>query len=353
MAVHRMLRPLMAELVVRELPLEREALKDISPKMFQKRRVSSAPAEQMEEPSGEAARWSTRAVWPVSSFTLAMLGYFHRHSWFWEKPCDDKISFSCGFHSSEQTWEPVSMELSIAPVVVFQNLMQRSAVPPPEARVWACHGHQARALTAARCSVRRWRGAVTAPDRDESQMQRVLSLLPEASAVPSGDHFKPHTSCSWPEEMGKQGEGKKRERLGRVREGKGREGEAKGVGRECPHTRECSNMVVTDTNIMMEDVGVAGSRGKDVLVPVEGADTRGMATHVAHLLELAGVPQLNLSVVGANSEVVSASFLDPRNGADKVLLRLGVHQLLDGATGGVGRQGATVSGSRGLHASVF
>lgn len=31
------------------------------------------------------------------------------------------------------TWEPVSMQLSCAPVCVFQKRMQRSAVPPPEA----------------------------------------------------------------------------------------------------------------------------------------------------------------------------------------------------------------------------
>ena len=46
-----------------------------SPKMFQKRRVSSAPAETTMEPAlGLAARWRTRAVWPVSSLTRVMLG---------------------------------------------------------------------------------------------------------------------------------------------------------------------------------------------------------------------------------------------------------------------------------------
>ena len=35
------------------------------------------------------------------------------------------------------------MELSSAPVCVFQNLMQRSAVPPPEASRLACvHARQ-------------------------------------------------------------------------------------------------------------------------------------------------------------------------------------------------------------------
>ena len=37
------------------------------------------------------------------------------------------------FHCNAHTCECVSIELSIAPVVVFQNLMQRSAVPPPDA----------------------------------------------------------------------------------------------------------------------------------------------------------------------------------------------------------------------------
>ena len=51
------------------------------------------------------------------------------------------------------TWEPVSMELRRAPVWVFQNLMLRSAVPPPEASRLAWKGHHASALTAAACAV--------------------------------------------------------------------------------------------------------------------------------------------------------------------------------------------------------
>ena len=45
------------------------------------------------------------------------------------------------------------MELSRAPVCVFQNLMQRSAVPPPEASRLDWKGHHARAFTAAACAV--------------------------------------------------------------------------------------------------------------------------------------------------------------------------------------------------------
>ena len=42
-----------------------------SEKHFQKRRVSSAAAEQTVVPSGDCARCSTRDVWPVISATCA------------------------------------------------------------------------------------------------------------------------------------------------------------------------------------------------------------------------------------------------------------------------------------------
>ena len=57
-----------------------------------------------------------------------------RQSSFLENPCEDRISFSWGFHSSAHTCEPVSIELRHAPVCVFQNLIFRSAVPPPDFR---------------------------------------------------------------------------------------------------------------------------------------------------------------------------------------------------------------------------
>ena len=131
--------------------------------------------------------------------TLAMEGYFQRQSWFWLKPWLLRISFSCRLHCSAHTcaapctlsvrypcasgllltgclqsmcglqkqacssdsakqgcaltWDPVSMELRRAPVWVFQNLMLRSAVPPPEASRLAWKGHQASAFTAAVCAV--------------------------------------------------------------------------------------------------------------------------------------------------------------------------------------------------------
>ncbi|EKU20650.1 hypothetical protein NGA_2064900, partial [Nannochloropsis gaditana CCMP526] len=93
-----------------------------------------------------------REVCPVSSLSLTMLGYFHRQSWFSEKPWEESSSFSCLLQSKEQTWEPVSIELRRAPFAPFQNLMHRSAVPPPVAKIFRSKGHQARALTAAWCS---------------------------------------------------------------------------------------------------------------------------------------------------------------------------------------------------------
>ena len=45
------------------------------------------------------------------------------------------------------------MELSSAPVCVFQKRMERSAVPPPDASRLDWKGHQASAFTAAVCAV--------------------------------------------------------------------------------------------------------------------------------------------------------------------------------------------------------
>lgn len=55
----------------------------------------------------------------------------------------------------KQTWLPVSTELIILPLAVFQNRMHRSAVPPPDARSPCWCGDHAMAFTAAVCSVRR------------------------------------------------------------------------------------------------------------------------------------------------------------------------------------------------------
>ena len=52
--------------------------------IFQKRSVSSAAAVQTVVPSGLCAMCSTRLVWPVSSATRTIEGYFHRMSWLCE-----------------------------------------------------------------------------------------------------------------------------------------------------------------------------------------------------------------------------------------------------------------------------
>ena len=60
-------------------PSEREARcrPPSESRILQKRSVSSAAAETTVLPSGLCAMCRTRAVWPVSSATLTMLGYFH------------------------------------------------------------------------------------------------------------------------------------------------------------------------------------------------------------------------------------------------------------------------------------
>ena len=75
------------------------------------------------------------------------------------------------------------------PVNVFQNLIHRSAVPPPLANNPGWWGDQAMALTAAKCSVKVWTGCKLL----EFQTKSLLSLPPEAKYWLSGDHFKPQT----------------------------------------------------------------------------------------------------------------------------------------------------------------
>ena len=77
---------------------------------------------------------------------------------------------------------------------MFQNRMQRSAVPPPLASSPCWWGDQAMAFTAARCSLYVCTGLVLVMFHTYS----LLSLPPEARCWWSGDHFRPHTSCLWP-----------------------------------------------------------------------------------------------------------------------------------------------------------
>ena len=83
-----------------------------------------------------AAKCKTLAVCPVNSFTFAIDGYFHKHNWFCENPCDDKSSFSLFDQTNEHTCEPVSIEFKQLPVLPFQNLIHLSAVPPPDAKTF-------------------------------------------------------------------------------------------------------------------------------------------------------------------------------------------------------------------------
>lgn len=71
--------------------------------------------------------------------------------------------------------------------------MVLSAVPPPERRRPCWWGDQVTALTAAT-----WSLYLTTGSFDfEFQMYNLLSLPPEQSCWPSGDHLSPQTSCLW------------------------------------------------------------------------------------------------------------------------------------------------------------
>ena len=126
-------------------------------KHFQKRNVSSPAALTTVVPSGLRARLRTRSVWPFSSATFIKLGNFQTVSWFWVKPWPVTISLCSSLHKIEQIWDFASIWWVQTPVVVFQKLTFLSAVPPPVASRLGCQGHQARALTAASCLVRRCR----------------------------------------------------------------------------------------------------------------------------------------------------------------------------------------------------
>jgi len=120
---------------------------------FQNRSVSSPAPVTMVCPSGEIARYNTLYVWPVKVASLDIVGYLQTIIWFWEYPWVLTSSFTFFDHTRLQTWLPVSTQLKCVFVVVFQNRMHLSAVPPPDAsRPWRW-GDQAIALTAAVCSV--------------------------------------------------------------------------------------------------------------------------------------------------------------------------------------------------------
>ena len=74
---------------------------------------------------------------------------------------------------------------------VFQNLIVRSAVPPPDTSNPRWCGLQAMALTAAQCSLHLNVGSLLS----FSQTMSLLSLPPDASCPSSQFQRRPHTSC--------------------------------------------------------------------------------------------------------------------------------------------------------------
>ena len=84
---------------------------------------------------------------------------------------------------------PVSMQFSAVLVAEFQKRMQRSAVPPPDAKRPCWCGDHAMAFTAALWSLNLMIGEV----EFRFQMYSWLSLPPLATSLSSGDHLSPHT----------------------------------------------------------------------------------------------------------------------------------------------------------------
>lgn len=117
------------------------------------------------------------------------------HNWLWENPWELRISLSFLFQINEQTWLCVFTLFRRRPVSVFQNFMVLSVVPPPVANSPLCHGHQAKAFTAALWP---WRTCLYFPVL-MSQIMARLSLLPEAS--PQGSCLSPQTSPLCPSNL--------------------------------------------------------------------------------------------------------------------------------------------------------
>ena len=69
-------------------------------------------------------------------------------------------------HSLTLTWDLASTEFKHWPVEVFQNLIVLSFVPPPVARRFDCHGHQAKAFCTKKKEAKR--------KRKSSQVTRAL-----------------------------------------------------------------------------------------------------------------------------------------------------------------------------------
>lgn len=153
-------------------------------KQFHNRSVSSAAALIIVLPSGDMAICKTRAVCPVNSHCFTIDGYFQIVNWLFAYPWADMSSLYVFDHSKEHTCDLESTESRSWPLLTFQNLIQRSAVPsdlkrgankiyksvtvihsllhfnlpPPVAIILGFHGHHAKARTAAWCWLNVWSG---------------------------------------------------------------------------------------------------------------------------------------------------------------------------------------------------
>lgn len=247
---------------------------------------------------------------PVSWAVWTNEGYFQTINWLWAKPWDETISLQPLVldQQSCETCEPVSMELRHAPVVEFQNLIVRSAEPPPVAKRSRCHGHQARALTAAWCSARVNLGVESLI----SQMFTKLSL-----------------PCEW--ETNERITS--RSKLTAI----GRPLEAANLLRmsiERWHER------VSHSHVIVVNGSASIATGENKLVPGKSSNSTVLAvTKRVHQSLAFDVPQLNNSRSKADGKM--SSFASPRNRSDIVTFVLSVHQVAGRTSWGIESKNAT------------
>lgn len=181
---------------------------------FQNLKVSSPAALAIVFPSGLKERCSTRSVWPLSSANLRIVGYFQTTIWF----CNYEVQVYIGYlRESVWTHQLFVMfgPLDCAYLWLCVNAIDataRACIPEAESSIcssssaclfqvsmhWVlsftrrfdCHGHQAKAFTAAVWCEKLNFGV----SRPSSHIFRMLSFPPDASERPSGDHLSPQTS---------------------------------------------------------------------------------------------------------------------------------------------------------------
>ena len=116
---------------------------------FQNLNVSSPAPVTIDSPSGDIAKYNTRVLWPVRLAIFRIEGYFHIHTAFSLYPWVLTNSEVFLLNIKLQTWDSVWIEYISVPWIVFQNFIQRSAVPPPDTSNPFWCGDQAIAFTAA------------------------------------------------------------------------------------------------------------------------------------------------------------------------------------------------------------